>query len=249
MFAQQLFGSLVLLVYHCMNLVVDGLCCLFAVRTVERVFIVVIIAQVRQFVAHACVCNHSVCLFCHTLKVVHCACGYMSDENLLGSTSAEYCTHLVKHLLLCGYLTLFGHVPCSTECPATRNNGNFNQRVGMFKEPRYGSMSGFVYGNGLFLLLSHNLCLFLQSTHYAVNSIKEVLFIYSFLLVARGDKGCLVAYIGNICARESRCLACQSVNLHRLVELQRFQMHLEHLFALIQVGQIHMYLTVETSCT
>ena len=43
-------------------------------------------------------------------------------------------------------------------------------------------------------------------------------------------------------------LAGQEVHVHVVVELQRLQVHHEHLLALVQVGQVHVYLTVEAAC-
>ena len=43
---KQFLGTLVLLLYHVVDLGVDGLGCLFAVRTCERVLLVVVVTEV-----------------------------------------------------------------------------------------------------------------------------------------------------------------------------------------------------------
>ena len=63
------------------------------------------------------------------------------------------------------------------------------------------------------------------------------------------NQGSLVTDVGDICTREARRLTGEEINIHAFVRLHRLQMYLEHLLALIEVRQIDMYLTVETSCT
>ena len=62
-----------------------------------------------------------------------------------------------------------------------------------------------------------------------------------------GYQGCLVAYIGNVCTREARCLTGQEVYIHSLDELDGFQVYHEDLFTLGEVGQVNVNLTIETS--
>ena len=68
-------------------------------------------------------------------------------------------------------------------------------------------------------------------------------------VVACGNESRLVAHVGYVGPRESWCLASQQVDIHRVVHLDRFQMHLKYLFALVKVGQVYMYLAVEAACT
>ena len=51
-----------------------------------------------------------------------------------------------------------------------------------------------------------NLGFLFQTTDDAVYRIQKVLLAYKFLSVAGSDQCSLIAYIGNICTRESRCL-------------------------------------------
>ena len=109
-------------------------------------------------------------------------------------------------------------------------------------------MACLMNGNGLLLFLCHDLGLFLKAADYTVYGIEEVLLVYSLLLVTCCNECCLVADICNICTRESRCLTCENINVYRWVELQRTQVYSEHSLALIEVWQVDMYLSVETSC-
>ena len=62
------------------------------------------------------------------------------------------------------------------------------------------------------------------------------------------DQGGLVADIGDIGTGESGSLTCQQVNIHRVVGLDTFEMHLENLHTVVEFGQFHIDLTVETAC-
>ena len=110
----------------------------------EGVLIVVVVTKVRQTFTHTCIGNHAISLFGDTLKIVHCTSRDTSDEEFLGRTSAQGCTHFVEHLLLGGNLTLFGHIPRRTECTTTGHDGNLDKGVSIFEEPRESGMSSFV---------------------------------------------------------------------------------------------------------
>ena len=91
--------------------------------------------------------------------------------------------------------------------------------------------------------------LLFQSAHDAVDGFQEVLFAHELLAVACGYQGGLVADVGDVRARESRCLAGQQVHVHCVVYLDGAHMHAEDVLAFVQVGQIHVYLSVEASGT
>ena len=86
---QQFLGALVLFVDHLQHLVVHHLGGSFRVRLLEVVFLVVVVADVGQLVAHASVCNHRIDRLRYTFKVVHGTRGNLSGEEFLGSTSAQ----------------------------------------------------------------------------------------------------------------------------------------------------------------
>ncbi len=64
--------------------------------------------------------------------------------------------------------------------------------------------------------------------------------------MARGDESRLVAHVGYVSPREARRLPCQHLHVHVVGLLHRAQMHLEDSLALIEVGQVHANLAVET---
>ena len=75
------------------------------------------------------------------------------------------------------------------------------------------------------------------------------MFLHHFLVVTCRNKCCLVTNVCYVGTRESWCLTCQLVYVEILIYLHRLQVHLEYRPALVEVGQINIYLSVETSCT
>ena len=108
-------------------------------------------------------------------------------------------------------------------------------------------MSCFVQGDGTLLLCGEYFGFLLQSADDAVYGCKEILFAYSLLVMAGSDEGCFVANIGNVGARETGSLTGEEIDVYRLIQLQGFEVHAEHLFALIEVGKVYMYLAVKAS--
>ena len=110
-------------------------------------------------------------------------------------------------------------------------------------------MTSLVEGDGTLLLRCHHLCLLLKTADDAVYGVEEVLLAHHLAVVACCDEGSLVADVGDVGTGESRSLACQHVDVHLLVHLDRLQMHLEDVAALGEVWEVYVYLAVETSCT
>ena len=110
-------------------------------------------------------------------------------------------------------------------------------------------MSGLVERNGALLLSSEHLGLLLQSTDDTVYSSQEVLLIHLLLIMASRDERSLITYVSDVGTREARCLTRQQIHIHRLIQLEWLQVNTEYLLALIQVGEVYMYLTVKASCT
>ena len=94
-----------------------------------------------------------------------------------------------------------------------------------------------------------NLGFLFQTTDDTVDSIQEILFAYELLAVAGCNQCRFIADIGNIRTGESRSLACQQIYVHCIIYLNRAQMYAEYFLTFVQVGQVYMYLTVETSGT
>ena len=53
-------------------------------------------------------------------------------------------------------------------------------------------MSGFMYGDGIFLFISGDFGTFLKATYNAVDGVNEILSAYVFVVMTRGYEGCLV---------------------------------------------------------
>ena len=134
MLKQHTLGAFVLLCDKCLHLVVDELSGLLAIRFVE-LLLAIVVADVRQLVAHAGIGYHAVGLLGDALEVVHRAGRDVSGEELFGCAAAQYSTHLIKHLLFSCDLSLFGQVPCRTQCLSAWYDSNLNQGIGILQVP------------------------------------------------------------------------------------------------------------------
>ena len=109
-------------------------------------------------------------------------------------------------------------------------------------------MASLVDGYCLLLGISHNLGLLLKTADDTVNGIEEILLAHRLAVMSRGDKCRLIAHVSDVGTRESRCLTSQEVDVQCLISLHGFEMHLEDCLTLVEVGQIDVYLSVESSC-
>ena len=80
-------------------------------------------------------------------------------------------------------------------------------------------MTSFVDGDRAALLLGGNLILLLQTADDAIHGIQEILLAHLLLTVTGSNQGGLVADVGDVSARETRCLAGQQIHIYRLVNL------------------------------
>ena len=67
--------------------------------------------------------------------------------------------------------------------------------------------------------------------------------------VACGNECCLVADVGNVGTRKTGSLTGEEIEVEVVGLLDGTQVHLEDGTALVDIGQVHVYLTVETSGT
>ncbi len=86
-----------------------------------------------------------------------------------------------------------------------------------------------------------------ETSYYTVDSGHEAVAVNGLLVAAGSNQRCLVADIGNVGTAESGCLTRHQVHIHRVIGLDVAQMHLEHLYAVFQLRQIDIDLTVETA--
>ena len=87
----------------------------------------------------------------------------------------------------------------------------------------------------------------LQATHDAVDSGEEVLLHYGLMVVTRCDECRLVTYIGDVGTREAWRLLGEELAVELSIELQLFEVYLEYLLALLDIGQAHLNLAVEAT--
>ena len=110
-------------------------------------------------------------------------------------------------------------------------------------------MSGLVCGDGAAFFFGGNFGFLFQAAHNAVNGFQEILLAHELSAVPCSYEGSLVAYVSNVCTREARRLPCQEVDVHTVVYLDGTQVYAEYFFPFIQVGQVYVNLSVETSGT
>ena len=102
-------------------------------------------------------------------------------------------------------------------------------------------------GDSLFLFVGGYLRTLLETAHDSVDGVDEVLSSDGMLVVARGDQSSLVADVGYVGSRETGRLACKEVYVDAVVGLDVAQMNLEDRHTVVEVGQLHIDLTVEAS--
>ena len=89
MLSEDFLCTFVLLVDHTQHLVIHNLGGRLRIWFLELILSIIVVAEVGQFITHACKGDHAVSLLCGTLKVVHCSCGDLTDEQFLRSTASE----------------------------------------------------------------------------------------------------------------------------------------------------------------
>ena len=233
------------------DLFVDDLGALFAEGLGEAVFLAggVVVADVGHGGAHAVVGYHGVCLLGDTFEVVGCAAGDGTNEELFGCTSAKQAADLVAHGFVGDNLSLLGHIPSCSEGVATGHDGDLDEGIAIFEEPRDGGVTGFVDGDAVLLFLRHHLRLLFQTADDAIDGCVEVFGIDMRLVVAGSDERGFVADIGNVGTRESGCLAGKLLDVEVGSKTERTKVNLEDLDAILQFGQIDVNLTVEATGT
>ena len=110
-------------------------------------------------------------------------------------------------------------------------------------------MTSLVDSDRALLGFRHHLGLLLQTADDAIYGIEEVLLTYCLTIVTGSYQGSLITNVSDVGTRESWCLTSQEVDVYRVVELQGFQVYVEDLLTLVEVRQVNMYLTIETTST
>ena len=249
MFAEHLLGHLVGLLDHLLGFGVDLLGRQFRIGLREGHVALargVVEGERADVLAHAVVGHHSISLLGDALQIVERPGRNLAEGQLLGNAASERSGQLVHHLLARGDLTFLGQIPGGAQRLAARDDRHLDQRAGVFENPAHRGVSRLVEGDHALLLVGDDLVLALQAAHDAVDGGEEVLFRNEFLVVARGDQRGLVADVGDVGARETGGLARQERTVQLRIELQRTQVDVENLLALLHVGKSHLDLAVET---
>ena len=110
-------------------------------------------------------------------------------------------------------------------------------------------MTCFVVSYALTFIRSRYFSTFLQATDDTVDRIHEVFLLDKFFTITGSDQSGFIADIGDVGTGETGSLACQKFGIDAFVDFDRTQMHSEYILTLVQVGQFHMNLSVETSGT
>ena len=109
-------------------------------------------------------------------------------------------------------------------------------------------MPSLVIGDGLTLIVGDDLGLLFQSTDNSINCIHEVLTLHSLFLASSGDERRLIAHVGDVGSREARCLPRKLVDVNTSIGLDIAQVHEEYLFAVGELRQLDINLSVKSSC-
>ena len=240
------------LIYEAFDLLVYLFCSLLAVGFGEghlRAAGRIVIRYVADLIAHAEIGHHGVCLTGEFLQVVEGAGRYLAIHQLLCHAAADGGSHLVEQLLAGSELTLFRQIPRCAKGLSARDNGHLEQRIGMRQDPADSGMSGLMVGYGLFLGGGDYLALTLQTTHYPVYRIQEILLVYESLIVTCGNQSRLVADIGDVGTGEAGSLLGQELHVEAGGQFDLAKMYLEYLQTLFELGQIHMDLAVKAAGT
>ena len=209
---KELLGTLILQADYLLHLLVDEFRRIVAIG-LYKALLGIVIAEIGETLAHSHIGNHAIGPFRHLFEVVHGSGGDVSGKELFGSASGECGADFVEHLLAGHDAPFFGEVPCSAESLSAGDNRNLDEGVCIFQEPTYGGMSRLVQGDAAFFVLRHHLGLAFKTSNYAVDGIEEVLLVHTLVAMTCGYQGGLVADVGNVGARKSRCLTGKELDV------------------------------------
>ena len=207
----------------------------------------VVEAEVAHLVGHAVVLDHGVGHLGQALQVVQRAGGRLSVKDFLRHAASDQRAHLVHHLALRVQLMLLGQIPGCAQGVSARDEGDLEERACVRKQPAHDGVARFVVRYALLLERGDNRALLLDAADYAVHCIQEVLALDLLLAPARGGQGRFVADVGYVRAAEARGVLRHECDVEVRIQLEALEVDLEDLLALLELGQVHMDLTVETA--
>ena len=207
----------------------------------------IIEGEMPNLLAHSKVTYHCIGLLGYLLKVAKSAGGDGSVYNLLCSAASHCGSHLLHHLLCGVELLLLRYVPGCSKGIASWDYCNLKQRVGIWQQPAYCCVTGFVEGYGALLLRGYYFAAFLQAAHNSVYGIHKVRFLHALFVLACRYEGSLVADICYICSGEARSLLCKHLFIQVFGEFEPLEVHFKYLLPLFKLRKVHIYLTVESA--
>ena len=198
--------------------------------------------------AHAVVLDHRIGDLGHPLKVVESARGGLSVDDFLRHAAGDEGAHPVDDDALRGILPLLRKVPRQAEGVAARDDADLHHGVGIRQEPADEGVAGLVIGGRALLGGSHDCGLLpLEAADDAVHSLKEVFLHHSLVAVTGRSEGGLVADVGDVGAGEARSVLRHQLDVEVRGDLYSTEVDLEDLFPLLELGELHVDLPVETA--
>mmetsp|Transcript_17410 Transcript_17410/g.25361 ORF Transcript_17410/g.25361 Transcript_17410/m.25361 type:complete len:276 (-) Transcript_17410:68-895(-) len=156
---------------------------------------------------HSIHLNGAVDEVCDATQVVGSTGGNLAKEYFFCRTTRQGHHHNVHDLLFCPEEHLLGQILRITECSAaSRDDGNLEERIGMFQEPSSNGMACFMVCDNTLFFLAHNLST-LQSTNDTIRSFFKIVHRDGITLPPRRDDGAFVTNVGNISTCETGCEA------------------------------------------
>ena len=207
----------------------------------------VIIGKRTDGFAHSVVFDHRISHRRQTFQIVQSTGRRLPIDDFFRHTTANQGTHLIHHLVARHQRTLLRQVPSRTQGLSARDDGHFEQRMGIGQKPTDRRVPRFVMSDGEFLLIGNNLFLALQSADNPVHRLGKGRFVHRLLVVAGRIERRLIAHIGNIRSGEAGRMLGDKIQVEIRSQFNFAQMHLKDFLTLIQVRQINVNLTVKTT--
>lgn len=172
------------------------------------------------------------------------------ERDGLGDSAAERHAHPLEELLRRVEPLVGGRVLREAErLVRARHDGHFEQGVRVRQEPADEGVAALVVRHDALLARRNHRAALLHAADHPLDGVLEVRARHLFRLVTRGPQCRLVAHVGDVGAAESRRERRHAarVERRRLFQLDRLQVVVEHLLALVERGQVEHDVPVEAA--